>query len=259
MTTKFVLSLGALACACMAQLGASVIYTSTYDGSALPTASSPAWYQDAQGDWSASTSNGVLSASTMPNAGWLLYWAIGTNDGDPWGTSSVWNTSVATVDFRVKVLDTVSDPGKPSGFWIQLTDLSSRFWNFYVGENTLYSNNAVTGDTISVDLASLGINTAAFNDYRIAMSNGVASVYVNGRQTPLFDSVSGVSFVTRTAMIFGDAASFESAAYELDYLNWSNTTAEFSAPIPEAGTMALLGVGAMVGIAVRMGRKKLKG
>lgn len=245
------LSLCAIALAFSGHVCAAVIYTSTYDASALPTDSSPLWFGAGSGTNSVAISNGTMVVSTMSATSANRYWAIGTSGSTVWGASTAWNTGTATVDFRISVSNTLAaDSQVAQGFWMQLTDTSNRFWNFYIGNNVIYSNNQVNGVTTAIDIGSLGVDTSIFNTYRIAMSGGVASLYINDIALPVFSNVSGVSSISRTAIMFGDAASFQSSSYVLDYINWSNTVAEFSAPIPEPGTAALFGISALFGFAL---------
>lgn len=245
---------------------AAVVYTSSYDGSTLPTATAgttanPKWaLGGATGTFSAGNSGGSLNAVTTGTLS-TQWWAVGTNGGVAYAgsTANVWNTSTATVDFNLQVTAGVGgNVATGNGFAIQLTDLSNRFFNFYIGPTTfLYQTGASTGTSITT--ASLGIDTSLFHSYRIAMDAGKASLYIDGNTTPIFNMVSGFTLgATRTAMIFGDLSSAESGSFNLDSLSWSNTTADFS-PIPEPGTAALAGLGCFLGlIALRRRRAVLR-
>lgn len=239
----------------LAPASAAVIYTSTYDGSTLPTATAgttlnPKWaLGGSSGTFSVNTTGGVLNAVTTGTTS-TQFWAIGTTSGSPWSgsTTGVWATNTATLDFNLQVTAGVGgNPATGNGFMIQLSDANNRFFSFYIGP-TAFTFQTGAATSVSVTTASLGLDTSLFHLYRIAMDGGKASLYVQGNSTPIFNMVSGVNLgVTRTSIIFGDGSSAESGSYGLDYLNWSNTTAEFAAPIPEPGS-ALLGMTGLIGI-----------
>lgn len=231
----------------------AVIYTSTYDGATLPTATTgttadPKWsLGGTAGTFSANVNAGVLNASTITDNASVQWWALGTTTGGvPFSgsTSSAWNTSTATIDFNLQV--TAASGGNlatGNGFMLQLTDKNNLFYSLYIGTTTITYTTSATTST-SVTTASLGIDTMSYNLYRVALEGGKLSLYVQGVANPIFNLVSGISLgVTRNAMIIGDGSSAESGTYNLDYMNWSNTTAEFLSPVPEPGSVALVGFG----------------
>lgn len=255
-----------LAAGCMLALlsvaPAAVVYTSSYDGSVLPTATAgtaanPKWSIVASsGTFSTGNTGGVLNAVTTGTAS-MQAWAVGTSSGTPYSgsTAGVWSTSTATVDFNLQVISGVGgNAATGNGFGIQLSDASNRFYGFYIGPTAIFAQTgASTG--ISISTASLGLDTSDFNTYRVVMDAGKASLYVNDDSTPIFSMVSGFTLgATRTALLFGDFSSSESGSYNLDYLSWSNTTAEFAAPIPEPTAAALAGLAGVCGVVFRRRR-----
>ncbi len=229
----------------------AVIYTSSYEADTLPNATqgtlaNPLWHRAAPtGTYHAEATGGRLVASTTTVGD--QWWAVGTNSSATYtgSTPGVWNTGTGTVDFRLSVsAGSGGNAATGNGFMIQLSDSANRFYTFYIGPSAFtFQNGAAT--SLSVTTTSLGLSTAAFHTYRIALDNGKASLYVDDRVTPVFDSVAGITFgtATRTALLFGDAAGAMTGSFQLDHLRWSNTTAHFAAPVPEPAT-ALLGVAA---------------
>lgn len=241
----------------------AVIYTSSYDGSTLPTATvgttaNPKWALGGNsGTYSATSTGGVLNAVTTGNASYQ-WWNVGTNGGVTYAgsTAGVWNTSTATVDFNLQVTaGTGGNASTGNGFAIQLSDLSNRFYSFYIGPTSFfYQTGASTGTTITT--ASLGIDTSLYHTYRIAMDGGKASLYIDDNATPIFSLVSGFTIATRTAILFGDLSTAESGSYNLNSMSWSNTTAEFLAPIPEPSVIALASLAGLIGIVMMRHRTR---
>lgn len=252
---RFAITLCSLAAATSFGQAAPVLYTSSYSASTLPnatagTSADPLWYfTSPTGTYSASIVNGALNASTV-GVGSTQWWALGTASGSTWSgsTPGVWNTSTATVDFRLQVLSGEGgNTATGNGFMLQLSDSANRFYTFYAGPTAFtFQNGAST--SLSVTSSSLGIDTSLYHTYRVAMSGGVASLYIDGLENPIFSTVSGITLgsTVRTSILFGDGSSAMSGSYNLDYINWSNTTSEFSAPIPEPAMITLLGVAGLV-------------
>lgn len=255
----------ALAVLSMTASGA-VIYTSAYEASTLPTGTAgttanPKWALGGNtGTYSATISDGTLEAVTTGTAS-TQWWAIGTTTGGAsWAgsTPGVWSTSTATVDFTLQVNSgTGGNVATGNGFAIQLSDSSNRLFSFYIGPTSFLFQTALSTG-ISITTASLGIDTSLYHTYRIAMEGGKASLYIEGNETPIFSMVSGFTIggVTRTSILFGDLSSAESGSYNLESMRWSNTTADFSAPIPEPCAVALIGMAGLLGI-VKARRRSL--
>lgn len=247
------ITLFALAATLAAGHTAPVVYTSSYSGSTLPNATAgtfadPLWHFGVpSGTFIASSNGDVLNASTTGIAS-TQWWAVGTSSNTTWAgsTPNVWNTSTATVDFRLQVISGEGgNAATGNGFMIQLSDLNNKFYSFYIGPTAFtFQNGAST--SLSVTTSSLGIDTSLYHTYRVAMSDGIASLYIDTLVDPIFSTVAGVALgANRTSILFGDGSSAESGAFNLDSISWSNATAEFSAPIPEPATVALMGIAAM--------------
>lgn len=211
-----------------------VEYTSSYVASVVPEVSSPEWAAVAdRGAAAQINSEPALEATTLENPLLLQYWVIGTDEDRVYGDSSAWNTDIATIDFKVRVEASLSseETDGAQGFWIQVADASRRCWNFYISKDAIYQKDIVTGVETKVEAGSLSLDPGVFNVYRIVLSSGFASFYVNDNPGPVFENLVGTAGPERTALMFGDAASFQASAYVLSFLKWSNVEAESSAPL----------------------------
>ncbi len=224
---------------------AAVVYTSSYLANALPSATAgttadPLWHIGASGG-TASVANGILSVSTTTITS-NQFWAVGNSSANTayaGSTPGVWNTSTATIDFRLQVTAQVGTTTSTArgGFTIQVTDqTSANSYTFHIG-TTGFTYSGTSG------LSAEGYdNSSGFKNYRIVIKDGKASFYVEGIANPIFKDVTGAGVAGRNAILFGDISSGVSGSYNLDYLQWSNSVAEFAAPIPEPGVTALLGL-----------------
>ena len=248
------IAVGVAAVTCGAQAG-PIAYTSEYIPNALPstsggTVANPSWdySHTAAGTYSASVTDGILSASTLPGIANTQSWKIGQMGSSIFGTSSAWAVTPATgatIDFTIKVTGStgqaVSSPQIQGGF------------NIFVGDGTKYASVYFNTTGISVWGHTIASNTThintGFQTYRIAFANGLLSLYEAGNETALFSNIAMVNTAGYNQMYWGDATGLASGSFQLSQLGWNNTVADFSAPIsavPEPGTVALLLIGGLV-------------
>lgn len=227
-----------------------ITYTSQYSANALPTAtaatvSDPLWVLSASGTGSsAAIVNGNLAASTMETTGTnQQFWMLGNNAGSTVGTYQAWSLNSATgvtVDFNLQVLETKDNGGGSSsqggGFMIQVAD-GSFGTSLYFGTSSII----ITGAS-SYTYTPTSFDLTDFNTFRITMQNGQVTLYSSNSETPIFTALPGSGTLANyNRILMGDFTSTYSGSYNLDYIAWNNTLAEFSAPVPEPSTFTFLG------------------
>lgn len=228
---------------------APISYTSEYNGNVVPNATlgtiaDPVWDEVSTGSGSIVSANGILQANSMNTTDSnYLFWMIGDNDGSLSGTSQAWNVTPSvgvTVDFNVQVTAAKSNGGGDStqqgGFNIQVSD-GQHGISFYFGLTSIIATGASSYTTaIPLDLSS------SSNTFRITLQDGAATLYMNDLAAPIFSALDGTATLAGyNRVLFGDFTSVYSGSYNLDYVSWNNTVAEFSAPIPEPSAFMLLG------------------
>lgn len=252
-----------------------ITYTSQYWPTTLPQnaagiESDPAWYfytGDAVNNTS-SVSNGILSASTMNSSGFgrIQFWQVGQDipdSGREYGTPyTAWQANSitgSTVDFTVRVTAAAydSDPSAPGGFQV------------FVGDEDANMNIFITPTGISGLGAGAysvtGRDNTVYQTYRIVSQYDVVNtsnrvwLFEAGNASPIFSYMApsgsnGFNFIN-----FGTYTSQTSGAWDLAFIGWNDTIAEYSAPnfiapIPEPAT-GLLAVGGLLAFCVF--RKKL--
>lgn len=232
-----------------------ITYTSQYIPNALPstgggTVVNPSWdySHSAVGTYTASVSDGILSASTMPAVGNTQSWKIGQAGSSTFGTSSAWSLNAATgatIDFTIKVNASTgaggSSPQVLGGF------------NIFVGDGSKYASLYFSPTQISLwgaTMPKIDHSNTEFQTFRIAFSNGLLSLYEAGNDTALISNVAMINTAGYNQIYWGDGSSLVSGGFQLSYMGWNNTMAEYSAPpfspIPEPGAVALVFAGCLV-------------
>ncbi len=236
---RVAVTVGLVAMGSVASFAGPISYTSQYIANALPqtsggTAANPAWGYGSAGTPSAEVSGGVLTASTMPEGSNQQYWEISNTVG----TSAAWNLDSATgvtIDFTIAVQESVNfGGGSPQilgGFNLFISD--NNYWaSLYFSLDQI----SIWGSTIAFDNT---YDLTSFHTFRAVSQNGLFSLYEGSNATPIFSNIA-MNAVGYQDFYWGDGSAGASGAYQLRDLSWNNTLAEFSAPIPEPGTMALV-------------------
>lgn len=215
-----------------------ITYTGEYDANVLPTdtegsSNHPLWEIMAQETGAATHIEGdALVASTTESSGTnMLFWGIGDNDGRLVGTNQAWSINPengVTVDFRIQVTATKPHKNTESrldgGFMIQVVD-GERGVNFY------FSPSGITAQGASISKSDPMNLSTGYTNFRITMQDGKASLYQAEFETPIFSDIVGTETLRGyNRIIFGDFTSDFSGSYNLKFIKWNNTLANFSAP-----------------------------
>lgn len=232
-------AIGVFTIGVMASFAAPITYTSQYIADALPqttggTVANPSWGYGSAGIFSANANGGVLTASTMPNGANQQYWEISNTVG----TSAAWNidsTVGVTIDFTIAVQESVNFGGDSpqilGGF------------NLFISDNNYWASLYFSLDQISIWGSTIAFENSydltSFHTFRAVSQNGFFSLYEGSNDVPIFNNIA-MNVGSYQDFYWGDGSAGASGSYQLSSLSWNNTLAEFSAPIPEPGAIALV-------------------
>lgn len=221
-------------------LAGPITYTSKYTATVLPptsggTVAVPAFTLSSSGSGnSAAISSQKLVASTTASIANSQVWLIGGGNG----TAGAWNISSATggtVDFSVRVTGANgaynSLLGYQGGFMIQAAD--------GVGTWTLYFNQVgisiLGGDIVDNSVAfpwrDLSHDNTTLKTYRLSFKGGRLSLFEAGSPIAIFSNIpryTGYGALNR--LYFGDSSSLVSGSYELGFIGWNTSIADFTPP-----------------------------
>ncbi|AHF94715.1 hypothetical protein OPIT5_23805 [Opitutaceae bacterium TAV5] len=211
-------------------------FSFVYDGSLIPTESTPAWTKNGTGTLTASTTDGILSMAASNTA----YYSL--NDPSIWQAGEGAGT---TIEFSMKVVQHNAGAIRSAMAFVFSTGSRAYIVNFT--ETTVFFGNTVTPSL------SYAIDTKAdFNTYRLTLTPaGVVSLYINNSATPVITDYGGQAN-TSDQIYFGSGAAQVGGTVLWDYIAFTHTGA--FAPIPEPGSVAL--VGGLVGFTVMLLRRK---
>lgn len=224
---------------------APIVYTSQYVPTTLPqntagTIADPTWTLIESGSPSPSVSDNLLTVTTssVQDAFWLI-------SGGAWN-----NTGTTTVDFTVKILDSVGS-----------------FALFMGASNTGYSAINVFSTYVSMDQPVGGnltynMDNTNFQTFRLVTNGTSVSLYSAASATPIFANVDFSSSLQANQIYFGDASSGIGSSFQVAHIGWNNSVSEFSAPdaypVPEPNMLsffALAGAVSVVVIGMRRSRQ----
>jgi hypothetical protein len=185
---------------------------------------------------SVSVADDLLSYSTMPNAGGGSWFESSVNaPGSAW-LAQVGASTSYTIEFSAKVTASVGDvPGLHVFFdnGVNCTWLNVDTTKVAVGDGYHESTVLVSGINNSTDL----------HVYRVAYDASDVSLQIWRDGVPIGADIAPAKSTVYKVLGFGDATSSGSGAGSIDYFRWDPTGAY--APVPEPGTLTLLGLGAL--------------
>ncbi len=223
-----VIALSVMAAPLEAAIINDVDFEVAYSGNALPTASDPTWTQGGSaGSASASSETGILTLQT--NATGSYRYILNESSG-------YWDGADAegiTVEFSLSV---ISQTGSRSATHLSLSD-GSKNYNFQIAEDEIFLGATSTSG------ARYAMDTTVVNTFRLTLSEGVMSVYVNQNVTPVIVGYEGVAS-TGNEIYWGDNSNFTGGTTHWDYLAF--TTSGAFAPVPEPSLLSLGGLGALL-------------
>jgi hypothetical protein len=185
---------------------------------------------------SVSVADGLLSYSTMPNAGGGSWFESSADaPGSAW-LAQVSATTSYTIEFRAKVTESV---GIVPGLHVFADNGVNCTW-FNV-DTTKVAMGAGHGETAV--LVSGVDNSSDFHVYRIAYDAVDVNLQVWRDGVAIAADLAPAQGTVYKVIGFGDATSDGSSAGSIDYFRWDPTGAY--APVPEPGMLTLLGFGAL--------------
>ena len=204
----------------------ATVFTSEYDGNALPTASTPAWTAHFNTGTS-SVSGGVMTLDTTGSKD-LLYRING-------GVGSSWNPTGlgSTLEMRVKVTTSDSATSLAASFAIRT---GVRKW--YLGIALDHLLRVIDGPDpqIPMDFSDWTVLRMVIDEGDGGVTSwGAIDLYVNGTFAVTLPSEA----TSDNNLDFGDDLGGASGVTQWDYIKWTNEVAE----VPEPATMALLSLG----------------
>lgn len=221
----FGMSVAGLATAALTQ-AAVAPFDYSYEGDAVPTASSPVWTQNYGGAGTSATVNSsILTLST--DAGTDLMYVV---DPAAWSPDS----DGTTVETRMKIDSQAGNLG--AGDLTIVTGAQAWKFAFRTAGGGAITEVIGGGTFLTGDV---GVNpTDGFHTYRFVISgqSGPAVLYIDGNTTPAY-SWNGVS-TGSSYLNFGDDLGDDAGVVQWDYVAWTNNGA-FAPEVPEPSTLAL--------------------
>jgi hypothetical protein len=222
-------ALGAAAIMLVGSWANASIFTSSYEGSALPddASSNPQWskFLDSDGA-SSSVSGGILTISTTASES-LAYRLFGGsgNAWDPTGAGS-------TIEINLKVDSQDAGAGRAGDI---LIGTGTQEWLLRWGTTVI--SEELGGGSVAMT------TTDAFHTYRFTIPNdeGPLTLYVDGGTTPVM-TWAGVDG-TADRLDFGDTLDpGDGGTVQWDYIRWTNAGA-IAPSVPEPTMLSLAALG----------------
>jgi hypothetical protein len=225
-------SLAAIASASLILIGPHAgAATISYEGDALPQASTPAWgvFLDDTAGAGGVVSGGILTITTAPtqSLGYRLFSSPGGWDPTLGGTD---------IDIRMKVVSQAQGAGRAGDF---LVATGTQAWLVRWGAARV--SEELLGGGFDLD------TTDAFHTYRLSVAGteGPLNIYVDGAAVPSV-SLPGVDS-TANRLDFGDQLDGDGGVVQWDYIRWTNNE------VPEPASLSVLVLG---GCALRRTRRR---
>ncbi len=204
-----------------------VDFTYIYRGTAAP--SNPPWTTPlANGS---GTSDGTVF-TIQTTAAENRYYLMAAGENSPWDAME---TNGSTVEFSTRIVSQAA--GATTGAVNLTITNGSRNFSFILGSDGV----GINGDN------HYALDTSAFHTYRLTLSGSgttaTMSVYLDGGLTPIISSYVSTAGNTANRLYFGDPSGTYGGITEWEYIAFTNQGA--FAPIPEPGTVALMGMGVL--------------
>lgn len=206
-----------------------VEWTSAWEGSVIPQLNDPAFtaFGGTFTSNGSTTTAGALAGATLGSPAW---------DGGGSGTGPN-----STIEFRVRVLSQGTQEGQDFGTALFAGWNGARFSVMLNSLDTPYVDFGSSGPSGS---NTFNLNTSDWHVYRLVFNSAgsqAVSLYIDGVLRLNQLGGGGPANVLQFGRYTGDVSA--TATSEWDYIRWTNSGA--FVPVPEPGSLALLGFGGL--------------